>query len=156
VTGRQDRVVVIGVGSEFRRDDAAGPRALAALRGRVPACAELLVSDGEPTALIEAWDGAPLAVVVDAVRAEPARPGRLHRLELRGHGIGRVQPTSTHGFGLDQAVGLARALGRMPERLVVHAVEAGDLSQGTGLTPEVAAAIGPLAAAVLRDVRGRA
>jgi len=43
----------------------------------------------------------------------------------------------------------------MPGRLIVHAVEAGDLSQGAGLTPAVAAVIDALAAAVLQDLRGQ-
>jgi hydrogenase maturation protease len=154
VTGRPGRVVVVGVGSEFRRDDAVGPEVVARLRGRVPAGVELLVSDGEPTGLIEAWDGVRLAVVVDAARAEPARPGLTHRLVLHGPVSGGSPGTSTHGFGLDEALGLAQALDRMPQRLVVHAVEAGDLSPGTGLTPHVAAAIDRLVAAVLRDVGG--
>jgi hypothetical protein len=42
----------------------------------------------------------------------------------------------------------------MPGRLIVHAVEAGDLGQGAGMTPAVAAAVDTLAAAVLRDLRG--
>jgi hypothetical protein len=42
----------------------------------------------------------------------------------------------------------------MPGKLIVHAVEAGDLSQGVGLIPAVAAVIDALAAAVLRDLRG--
>lgn len=144
--------VVIGVGNEFRRDDGAGPEVVARLRGRLPDGAEPLVSDGEPTRLIEAWAGLRLAVVVDAVRAEPAVPGRLHRLVLDGATAGPPGSVSSHGLGLDDAIGLARALDRMPGRLIVHAVEAGDLSQGTGLTPAVAAAIDTLAAAVLRDL----
>jgi hydrogenase maturation protease len=70
-------VVVIGVGNEFRRDDAAGPAVVTSLRGRVPPGVELVLTDGEPTRLIEAWTGAALAVVVDAVRADPPRPGRV-------------------------------------------------------------------------------
>jgi len=38
----------------------------------------------------------------------------------------------------------------MPGRLIVHAIEAADLSQGPGLTPEVAAAVGPVASAIPR------
>jgi hydrogenase maturation protease len=144
--------VVIGVGNEFRRDDGAGPAVVARLRGRMPDGAELLVSDGEPTRLIEAWAALPLAVVVDAVRAEPAVPGRLHRLVLDRATAGPPGSVSSHGLGLDDAIGLARALDRMPGRLIVHAVEAADLSQGTGLTPAVAAAIDTLAAAVLEDL----
>ena len=144
--------VVIGIGNEYRRDDGAGPAVLARLHGRVPAGVELLVSDGEPAGLIEAWAGAPLAVIVDAVRAEASAPGRLHRLVLHEAGAAQVRPVSSHGLGLDSAIGLARALDRMPGTLIVHAVEAADLGQGPGLSPAVAAAIDPLASAVLRDL----
>jgi hydrogenase maturation protease len=125
---------------------------VATLRGRVPEGTELLVSDGEPVRMIEAWAGLPLAVVVDAVRAEPAQPGRLHRLVVDRAAAGPQGSVSSHGLGLGDAVGLALALDRMPGRLIVHAVEAADLSQGTGLTPAVAAVIDALAAAVLRDL----
>jgi hydrogenase maturation protease len=146
------RVAVIGVGNEFRRDDGIGPAVVAWLRGRVPGTVDLLVSDGDPARLIEAWSGADLAVVVDAVRASPAVPGRLHRLILGEGNPAEPCPVSSHGLGLGEAVGLAQALGRLPGRLIVHAVEAADLSTGTGLSPAVAAAADALAAAVLADV----
>ena len=148
------RAVVIGVGNEFRRDDAAGPAVVALLAGQVPDGVTMTVNDGEPTRLIEAWAGIPLAIVVDAVRAEPTVPGRLHRLLLDHPATELGRQVSSHGLGFDDAIGLGRALDRMPGKLIVHAVEAGDLSQGVGLTPAVAAVIDALAAAVLRDLRG--
>jgi hydrogenase maturation protease len=147
------RVVVIGVGNDFRRDDGAGPAVVTSLHGRVPAGVELVLTDGEPTRLIEAWTGAALAVVVDAIRADPPRPGRVHRFVLDQPLGGPARTTSSHGFGLDDAVRLALALDRMPGRLVVHAIEAADLAQGPGLTPLVAAAVGDVARAVLTDIR---
>ena len=146
------QAVVIGVGNEFRRDDGAGPAVVARLRGRLPEGAALVVSDGEPARMIEAWEGMPLAVVVDAVRAQPAVPGRLHRLVLDQAATDPLSSVSSHGLGLEDAIGLAQALGRMPDRLIVHAVEAADLTQGAGLTPAVAAVIDALATAVLRDL----
>ena len=146
-------MVVIGVGNEFRRDDGAGPAVVASLRGRVPPGVELLLTDGEPTRLIEAWTGAALAVVVDVVLTDPPRPGRVHRFVLDQPIGDPVRTASSHGFGLDDAVRLALALDRMPGRLVVHAIEADDLSQGQGLTPLVAAAVGEAARAVLSDIR---
>ena len=145
-------VVVIGVGNEFRRDDGAGPAVISQLRGRVPAGVRLVITDGEPTRLIDAWAGAALAVVVDAVRAQPSCPGRVHRFVLDRPRTGAGRTASSHGFGLDDAVSLAEALDRMPGRLIVHAIEAADLTQGTGLTPAVAAAIGIAATAVLDDI----
>ena len=68
-------VVVIGVGNEFRRDDGAGPAVVARLRDLAPPGVRLVITDGEPTRLIDAWAGAALAVVVDAVRARVAPAG---------------------------------------------------------------------------------
>jgi len=148
----EGRAVVIGVGNEFRRDDGAGPAVVARLRGHLPDDVCLLVSDGEPTRLIEAWAGAPVAVIVDAVRAEPAVPGRLHRLVLHQADAAAAPPASSHGLGLDCAIGLAQALDRMPGMLILHAVEVADVGQGTSLTPAVAATIDTLAAAVRHDL----
>jgi hydrogenase maturation protease len=144
--------VVIGVGNEFRRDDGAGPAVIGQLRGLVPAGVRLVITDGEPTRLIEAWTGAALAVVVDAVRAEPPHPGQIHRFVVDRPGAGVARPASSHGFGLDDAVGLALALDRMPGRLIVHAIEAADLTQGTGLTSPVAASVRAVATAILDDI----
>ena len=44
------------------------------------------------------------------------------------------------------------ALDRMPGRLIVHAMEAADLTQGPGLTPAVAA-VDVVARAILDDIR---
>ena len=88
----------------------------------------------------------------DAVRAEPAQPGRVHRFVVDQPGGGPARAASSHGLGLDDAISLAVALDRMPGRLIVHAIEAADLAQGPGLTPAVAAAVGPVASAVLDDI----
>jgi len=60
----------------------------------------------------------------------------------------------SHGLGLDCAIGLARALDRMPGTLILHAVEAADVGQGAGLTGAVAEVIEVLTAAVLHDLDG--
>jgi len=146
------RVVVIGVGNEFRRDDGIGPEVVSRLRGQAPDGVRLLVSDGDPTRMIEAWTGASLAVVVDAVLADAPTPGRLHRIVTDRAAGKDVHPVSSHGLGLGESIALARALDRMPERLIVHAVEAADVRYGTDLTPAVAAAADALTAAVLKDL----
>ena len=144
--------VVIGIGNEFRRDDGAGPAVVGRLRGLAPPGVQLVITDGEPTRLIEAWTGAALAVVVNAVRAQPPHPGQVHRFVVDRPGPGTARTASSHGFGLDDAIALALALDRMPGRLIVHAIEAGDLAQGNGLTPPVAAALDPVVAAILDDI----
>jgi len=137
--------VVIGVGNEFRRDDGVGPavaRALAAAGVRAE------ISDGDPVRLMEAWEGADIVVIVDAVRCTPSVPGRWHRTTLPH----TIPAASSHGFGVPEAVELAEALDRRPEQLVIYAVEVADVRFGAGLSPAVAAAVGPLVTAVRAEL----
>jgi hydrogenase maturation protease len=151
-------IVVIGVGNEFRGDDGAGPQVIARLHGRLPADVRLVLSDGEPTRLLEAWTGASVAIVVDAVAGGPAPAGTLRRLVLgpvTGVGSladGEAGVASSHGLGMETAVGLASALGRLPSVLIVHGIQGADFSQRHGLTQAVAASIGGLVDAILADV----
>jgi hydrogenase maturation protease len=49
--------------------------------------------------------------------------------------------SSTHAFGVAEAVELARELGRLPGRLEVYAIEGADFSAGAELSAEVASAV---------------
>ncbi|MEU2429380.1 hydrogenase maturation protease [Streptomyces sp. NPDC007861] len=144
---------VIGIGNEFRRDDGVGWAVVALLRERVhqrplPSGTALVQSDGDPVRLIEWWEDAGLAIVVDACFPPSPHPGRTHRWcavpdgTLRSAGPGR---NSTHGLGLAEALCLGDALGRRPRRLVVYVVEGADRSLGVGLSPAVACAVPRLA-----------
>ncbi|RPF30853.1 hydrogenase maturation protease [Streptomyces sp. TLI_185] len=147
------RIAVIGVGNEFRRDDGVGWAVLARLRERagqrpLPPGTALATCDGDPGRLIGLWEGADLAVVVDAAHAHPGVPGRVHRLELDNGLIAQPQTTSSHGLGLGEAVELARVLGVLPVHLVVYAVEGAESALGNGLSPAVQDAVEPLVRAV--------
>lgn len=151
--------VVIGVGNLFRRDDGVGWALVETLRGhsagvRLPRGTVLRESAGDPAQLIDLWEEAARAVVVDACFPSAACPGRVHRW---CPSPGEVPPPeegrhSTHGLGLVHALRLADALGRPPAGLVVYAVEGADRSLGRGLTPAVAGAVRPLAERVAREL----
>lgn len=131
-------MIVIGVGNEFRRDDGAGPAVIGELRGRRLQNMRLAVSDGEPTRLIDLWDRADLAVVIDAVLSESGEPGRVRALDsIDGLHIG----ASSHALGLGAATLLGEALGRMPGRMRIYVIEGTDFGFGSGLCPPVSRAV---------------
>ncbi|MBO1334418.1 hydrogenase maturation protease [Streptomyces sp. VRA16 Mangrove soil] len=151
------RIAVIGVGNEFRRDDGVGWAAVALLAERarqrpLPPGTRLATCDGDPGRLIGLWEGAELAVVLDAAHAHPGTPGRVHRIELDAVRLNRPPEAGSHGLGLGEAVELARVLGRLPGRLVVYAVEGADSSLGTQMTPDVAASVEHLARTVEDEI----
>jgi hydrogenase maturation protease len=57
--------------------------------------------------------------------------------------------SSSHALGAATSVELARALGRLPQRLLVIGVEADSISLGSPLSPAVATAVGLAADAVM-------
>lgn len=143
--------VIIGIGNPYRRDDGIGPAAAAALEELGTPRADVVLSDGEPAALIETWAGRDLAVIIDAVRCEPSDPGRIWR--SAGADLGEpAVAASSHAFGVPDALRLGQVLGRVPSRLVVLAVEAARLDLGTGLSPEVSAALPVVVQAVLEEL----
>ena len=74
------RYVVVGMGNEYREDDGAGLAVAERLRGRVPAGVTVVPCEQEPSRLIDAWQDADAALVVDAVRSG-AEPGTVHRFD---------------------------------------------------------------------------
>ena len=133
--------VVIGVGNPYRRDDGVGLAVVDALRHYNLPGVVLAESDGEPTRLLDLWSGADLAIVVDATRTRAGRPGHIHRRSLRHPSIKGAGAATSHAMDFGEAVALAAALDRLPRVLLLFAVEVADISLGTGLSPEVAAAV---------------
>jgi hydrogenase maturation protease len=147
--------VAIGVGNSLRRDDAAGLEVARALRARTVG-SEIAVheQEGETLALLDAWEGARALVLVDAV-CSGAPPGTIHRMDASEEPLpDRLRSSSsTHAVGLAGAIELARALGRLPPRVVVFGLEGRRFDAGSELSPEVRVRIGPLAERVLGEAR---
>ena len=110
------------------------------LAAQSPHGVEILEHDGEPLELIEVCDGADEVWIVDAVSSgSPA--GVLHRFEAGDHPLpSALFRVSTHRLGLAEALEIARTLGRLPPRVVVHGIEGVRFDPGLPLSPDVAAA----------------
>jgi len=134
----------------MRSDDAAGLAVARLIQGIDGA--EVLEREGEPTSLIDAWEGARAVWLVDAV-SSGAEPGTVHRHDASERELpAALFRTSTHHFGLAEAVELARALGRLPERTVVYGIEGASFRTGETLSPEVETAVVQVADAVREEV----
>lgn len=152
--------LVIGIGNTDRGDDGVGPLIASRLTQRCGA--RVIVRNGDALALIEDWVGAEAVILIDAAAMTTA-PGRVHRLELAQQQSGdealeRLALSSTHALGVAEAVGLARALERLPERLIVYAVEGGSFEPGAPVSAEVLAAadlVADLVSAEVQRLRAR-
>lgn len=112
-----------------------------------PTIARYVEPGDDLTRLLDEWEEAPLAVVVDAI-AEGGHPGRI-RL-VADPDLATATATSVHGISLDSVLRLGAALGWMPRRLVIVGIEGVRFRQGDEMSEEVWAAVAP-AARLVRD-----
>jgi hydrogenase maturation protease len=137
--------MVIGVGNAWRGDDGAGLAVARRVRELAGAGVEVREIEGDATALVDAWSGAERVVVVDAAESGAA-PGTVRRFDAYSRPLPvRSLRSSTHAFGVSDAVELARALGRLPDRLDVYAIEGASFTAGERLSPAVERAVAELA-----------
>jgi hydrogenase maturation protease len=145
--------LVIGIGNADRGDDAAGlavaRRVRAATAPRDVTVAELA---GDQLGLLDAWDGVKDVYVVDAVCSGGA-PGTVYRFDGAHPLDARFRHRGTHTLSLADVIELARALGRLPARLTGYGIEGAAFELGTGLSPEVAAAVEVVTGRLLAELK---
>jgi hydrogenase maturation protease len=131
--------LIIGVGNPLRRDDAAGLAVAERVGG--------LAHEGECSPLGDLWAGRDDVVLVDA-SASGAEPGTVRRFDASDEPLhARTMRSSTHAFGVPEAIELARSLDRLPAQVTVYAIEGADFRPGAGLTPAVERGVADVATA---------
>jgi hydrogenase maturation protease len=134
-------VLVIGVGNGDRGDDGAGIELARRLCARHVEGVRVRECRGDAADLVSIWEGENQVIVVDAARSG-ARAGTIHRREAHRDPLPvPLGDASSHAWGLAQAIEIARALGRLPARVVVYGIEGRDFAHGRAITPAVRRAI---------------
>ncbi len=146
---------LIGFGNRLRGDDAAGLEAVRRAAAGLPPGVRVVEAARDCADLIDAWSGADVALVADAV-VSGAALGTVHRIDASAGPIPAARfRASSHAMGLPEAIEIARALGRLPPVVIVYGVEAGRFDAGTGMGAEVEAGVAALAAEIRREALSR-
>jgi hydrogenase maturation protease len=147
--------LIIGIGSEYRGDDAAGLIVARWLKDRLAGSFTVLEQSGDGAALMEAWRGAETVIIIDALMSG-AEPGTIHRLDAKTRPLPKdAFRCSTHAFGVAEAIELSRAMGGLPRSLIVYGIEGRNFAAGVRLSPEVEGAVGEVAGRALTEARAR-
>ncbi len=150
---REGGVLIIGIGNEFRSDDALGILVVREIARRGMQGVALSEQSGEGTRLMEAWKGARSALIIDAV-STGTYPGCLHRLDASREAIPKhLFHYSSHAFGVAEAIALGRQLGELPPVLLVYGIEGESFEAGIGLNDAVICQIPALITMIQEDVR---
>jgi hydrogenase maturation protease len=146
-------ILVIGIGNSDRGDDAAGvmvARQVRAAASRRDVTVRQVV--GDQLALLDTWTGARTVYVVDAVRSGmPA--GTVHHFDGAEPLDAPFQSRGTHTLSLAEVIELARALDRLPDRLLGYGIEGAAFGLGDPVSPAVEAAIAEVADEIVRKAK---
>lgn len=152
IPSAKPRVLIIGVGNDYRGDDAVGLIVARRLREQLPDDIQIIEQSGEGATLIETWKNAAQVILIDAVQSDTT-PGTIFRFAAHQQSI----PTkffhySTHAFSVAEAVELARALNQLPEKLIVYGIEGKNFAAAIGLSPEVDKVTPEIVDRIVRDI----
>jgi len=135
------KILVIGVGNEFRGDDAAGVLVARRLGERNLPGVKVIEQNGEGAALITAWEGAETVFLIDAAQSG-AEAGTIHCFEAHETPLPvDFFSFSSHAFGAAEAIKLSLILGELPDRVVVYGIEGLNFAAGLGLSQPVEQAL---------------
>jgi hydrogenase maturation protease len=151
----EHRVLIVGVGNEWRGDDAAGIEVARRVRSAAGyAGVGVHEQQGELSGLVDHWHGVDGVVLVDTMRSRlPA--GAVRRFDASRTPLPAAMNSSmsTHAFGLSETIELARTLNRLPARVIVYAIQADRFEAGAGFSRPLTATLPALAEAVLGEAR---
>jgi len=146
------RRVVFGLGNPARGDDGAGRLVACLLRDAVPDGVAVIEQDGDAASLVPMLHADDAVWLVDAC-CSGASAGAIRRLNCAA---GETPPSaatqSSHGLGVAEAIALARALGSLPRRCVLFAIEGADFTAGASASPAVQAAAQEVAARIAAEL----
>ena len=136
------RMMIVGCGNPDAGDDGVGLEIVRRLGEHGDCGCDLRAETAPGMELLELFPLADVILFVDAVVSGGA-PGTIHLTslpsdELEPRALGSL---SSHGWGVGEAVKLARALGRPMPRLYLLGIEAGTVAEGAPISDAVEHAI---------------
>ncbi len=143
-----EQLLIIGIGTELYGDDAAGLAVIRSLRSiELPPLVKIVEFSGDGASLINLWEDEVRVILIDCVSAQTL-PGTVVAIDLLHGTLPPHWRPSTHSFGLAEAVGLARVMGRLPSSLTLYGIQGRTHEHGHGLSPEVRVAVEKVAAMI--------
>ncbi|MHB8708025.1 MAG: HyaD/HybD family hydrogenase maturation endopeptidase [Desulfuromonadales bacterium] len=147
-------ILVLGLGNTIMTDDGFGVRAIELLSSRYRFPEEVSLLDGGTLGLdlLPRLENIDRLLIIDALEMH-APPGTVFRLE--GEAVPRAfaSKLSVHQMGVQDLLAVSELMGHLPGELVVWGVQPESIEMGTELTPTAAAAIEPVVAGVVDELR---
>ena len=146
ITETMAKIKIIGLGNPFIGDDAVGVLVARKLRLYEQTSVSILEGGLAGLNLLHDMEGTDTLILIDAVHSQ-SKAGTIFRftlpqdLEKIGKLAWGTSASSTHTFGLAEALTLAHTLEVLPAHVVLFGIELGHIQKGHTLSPPVSKAM---------------
>ncbi len=136
------KLKIIGLGNSFAGDDAVGILVARQLCGYTSTHVSIVEGGLAGLNLLHEMENTDTLILIDAVHSH-SKAGRIFRftvpqdLEKIGKLAWGTSISSTHSFGLAEALTLAHTLEVLPPHTILYGIELGHIQQKQALSPEV-------------------
>ncbi len=138
---KPEKILVIGIGNEFRGDDAAGLLAAEKLREKNLDHLVIRFNNRDGSALLMLWEGFDNVILIDAVSSD-SEPGRIHHVDLLDSSFEeKLTRTSGHNFSIFETVKLAGYVDKVPSNLKLYGIESKNFTMGENPSEAVLTAV---------------
>ncbi len=133
--------MIIGLGNEFRGDDAIGILIVRKLQDENPDLAEYLIEQNDLTRILERWHNR-YVIIIDAVFSRLPAWGKIHQLDSV-HEISCISKKqySSHGLELPDIYNIGKSLNLLPNAVFMIGIEGANWEIGSQMNGELITAI---------------
>jgi hydrogenase maturation protease len=150
--GENNKVLIVGIGNEFRSDDGAGIVCARKLNEKLNSNIRVIENDGDGASLIESWKGFDKVILIDSVSIG-SKPGTIHNIEAAKTEFPKQNSVhSSHLFSVAEAIETAKVLNKLPEKLIVYGIEGKSYELGSKISDEVNSAIEKLVTEIQKEI----
>lgn len=126
----RSNILIVGIGNEFRNDDAVGIYAVRKLKKHTLPGIHTCELHYDLSGLMDMWVQYESVYVIDAV-SSGADAGTIHEIELDENRLSEEEFSfSSHTISLSSIIELSRAIHKFPTSLVIYGIEGKDFSYG--------------------------
>ncbi len=147
------KTLIIGIGNPDRGDDVVGLLIARKLKSLIPPAIDIIEHTGGCADLLDLWNGYDQVFLIDAV-VSGAPPATLHRFNAKRDPVPRewFSCSSTHSFGVADAIALAKTLRSCPSHLTIYGIEGIQFNIGGLLSPVLRQEIERIANIISKEI----
>lgn len=131
--------IIIGIGNEFRGDDAVGIIIARKLKKDFPTL-EIIEFQQTELDLIDYFKRFKSVVLIDAISSTESKKGTIEKFIIdQDFEFSRLNYFSSHSISLGEILGIAKIMNSLPNKLVIIGINASNFQMGTQISFDIEA-----------------